>query len=102
MNLCAKIQIGIYILKNNYQYIEEKKLVSKLSDNDLDSFSEIDLSDDKPEINSIVNFIKCVFNIIKEMINSLEKGICNDNIITHFDLITNTLLKFLKFFYQNI
>ena len=100
VNLCAKIQIGIYILKNNYQYIEEKKLVSKLSDNDLDSFSEIDLSDDKPEINSIVNFIKCVFNIIKEMINSLEKGICYDNIITHFDLITNTLLKFLKFFCQ--
>ena len=48
INLCVKIRIGIELLKNNYKYIEEQRLTSKLSDNDLDCFSEIDLSDDKP------------------------------------------------------
>ena len=60
INLCVKIKIGIEVLKNNYRYIEEQRLTNKLSDNDLDSFSDIDLSDDKPEINAIVNFIKCI------------------------------------------
>ena len=62
INLCVKIRVGIEVLKNNYRHIEEQRLTNKLSDNDLDSFSDIDLSDDKPEINAIVNFIKCIFN----------------------------------------
>ena len=68
INLCAKIKIGIELLKNNYRYIEEQRLTNKLNDNDLDCLSEIDLSDDKPEVNAIVNFIKCVFNIIRNIV----------------------------------
>ena len=69
INLCVKIKIGIELLKNNYRYIEEQRLTNKLNDNDLDCLSEIDLSDDKPEVNAIVNFIKCVFNIIRNIVN---------------------------------
>ena len=88
-------------MKNNYKYIEEQRLTSKLSDNDLDCFSEIDLSDDKPEINAIVNFIKCVFSIIKNIINLKENNSCDNKIINNFGKLSNTLLKFLKFFGQH-
>ena len=98
INLCVKIKIGIEILKNNYRHIEEQRLTNKLSENDLDSFSEIDLSDDKPEINAIVNFIKCVFNIIKAILNLREKNLFDNKCFNHFGLLSNTLLKFLKFF----
>ena len=104
INLCAKIKIGIELLKNNYRYIEEQRLTNKLSDNDLDSFAEIDLSDDKPEINAIVNFIKCVFNIIKNILRIREKNIYDNKYnkyFNHFGILSNTLLKFLKFFGQH-
>ena len=101
INLCVKIKIGIELLKNNYKYIEEQRLTSKLSDNDLDCFSKIDLSDDKLEINAIVNFIKCVFGIIKNVINLKENNICDNKIINNFGQLSNTLLKFLKFFGQH-
>ena len=104
INLCFKIKFGIEVLKNNYQYIQEKRLVSKLSDNELENFSEIDLSDDKPEINSIVNFIKCIFDIIKDIVkgNYINSNI-NDinNPINNFGLLSNILLKFIKFFCKN-
>ena len=101
INLCAKIKIGIELLKNNYRYIEEQRLTNKLSDNDLDSFAEIDLSDDKPEINAIANFIKCVFNIIKNILRLKEKNILDNKYLNQFGILSNTLLKFLKFFGQN-
>ena len=102
INLCVKIKIGIEVLKNNYRYIEEQRLTNKLSDNDLDSFSDIDLSDDKPEINAIVNFIKCIFKIIKNIVHLKEKNICDNKYLNnHFGKLSNTLLKFLKFFGQN-
>jgi hypothetical protein len=102
INLCVKIKIGIEVLKNNYRYIEEQRLTNKLSDNDLDSFSDIDLSDDKPEINAIVNFIKCIFKIIKNILQLKEKNICDNKYFNnHFGKLSNTLLKFLKFFGQN-
>ena len=98
INLCVKIKIGIELLKNNYRYIEEQRLTNKLNDNDLDCLSEIDLSDDKPEVNAIVNFIKCVFNIIRNIVNLKES---ENKIINHFGQLSNTLLKFLKFFSQH-
>ena len=98
INLCVKIKIGVELLKNNYRYIEEQRLTNKLNDNDLDCLSEIDLSDDKPEVNAIVNFIKCVFNIIRNIVN-LKEG--ENKIINHFGQLSNTLLKFLKFFSQH-
>ena len=101
INLCVKIKIGIEVLKNNYRHIEEQRLTNKLSENDLDSFSDIDLSDDKPEINAIVNFIKCVFNIIKSIMNFREKNVLDNKCFNHFGLLSNTLLKFLKFFCRN-
>ena len=101
INLCVKIKIGIEVLKNNYRHIEEQRLTNKLSENDLDSFSDIDLSDDKPEINAIVNFIKCVFNIIKTIMNYREKNVFDNKCFNHFGLLSNTLLKFLKFFCRN-
>ena len=108
INLCFKIKFGIEVLKNNYQYIQEKRLINKLSDNELESFAEIDLSDDKPEINAIVNFIKCIFDIIKNIVkeNSINNNINNGNnniinTINNFGLLTNTLLKFIKFFCKN-
>ena len=101
INLCVKIKIGTELLKNNYKYIEEQRLSNKLNDNDLDCFSEIDLSDDKPEINAIANFIKCVFNIIGNIINHKEKFFCDNKKLQHFWKLSNTLLKFLKFFCEN-
>ena len=98
INLCFKIRFGIEVLKNNYQYIEEQRLINKLSYNDLESFSEIDLSDDKPEINAIVNYIKCVFDIIKDIIYKKDSNICENKKINHFGFFSNTLLKFIKFF----
>ena len=98
INLCVKIKIGIEVLKNNYRHIEEQRLTNKLSDNDLDSFSDIDLSDDKPEINAIVNFIKCVFNIIKNIMNFMQKNNFENKCFNHFGLLSNTILKFIKFF----
>ena len=98
LNLGVKIKIGIELLKNNYRYIEEQRLSNKLNDNDLDCLSEIDLSDDKPEINAIVNFIKCVFNITKNIVNLKE---AEKKDINHFGQLSNTLLKFLKYFCQH-
>ena len=101
INLCTKIKIGIELLKNNYKHIEEQRLTNKLSDNDLDCLSEIDLSDDKPEVNAIVNFIKCVFNIIRNIVNSKQKNKLDNIKLNHFGQLSNTLLKFLKFFCQH-
>ena len=81
-----KIKIGIELLKNNYRYIEEQRLTNKLNDNDLDCLSEIDLSDDKPEVNAIVNFIKCVFNTIRNIVNLKES---ENKIINHFGQLSN-------------
>ena len=97
VNLCFKIKFGIEVLKNNYQYIQEQRLINKLSENDLDCFSDIDLSDDKPEINAIVNFIKCIFDIIKDIISKKNNNINKNN----FGLLSNVLLKFVKFFCKN-
>ena len=99
VNLCFKIKFGIEVLKINYQYIQEKRLANKKSENELESFSEIDLSDDKPEINAIVNFINCVFDIIKDIFNGKNNNIYNN--INNFGLLSNILLKFLKFFCKN-
>ena len=102
LNLCFKIKFGIEILKNNYQYLQEKRLISKISDNELECFSEIDLSDDKPEINAIINYIKCIFDIMKDFLNEKDININNENnSIKHFGLFSNTLLKFIKFFCKN-
>ena len=98
INLCFKIRFGIEMIKNNYQYIEEQRLTNKLSYNDLDCFSDIDLSDDKPEMNAIVNFIKCVFDIIKDIVYMKENIISNNKNMNHFGLLSNTLLRFIKFF----
>jgi hypothetical protein len=98
INLCFKIRFGIEMIKNNYQYIEEQRLTNKLSYNDLDCFSDIDLSDDKPEMNAIVNYIKCVFDIIKDIIYMKENSISNNKNMNHFGLLSNTLLRFIKFF----
>ena len=98
VNLCFKIKFGIEVLKINYQYIQERRLISKISENELESFSEIDLSDDKPEINAIVNYIKCVFDIIKDIYNNKNNKYNN---INNFGLLSNTLLKFIKFFCKN-
>ena len=99
INLCFKVKFGIEVLKNNYQYIEEQRLINKLSYNELESFSEIDLSDDKPEINAIVNFIKCFFDIIKDIIYKKDNNsIYNNKKINHFGLLSNTLLRSIKFF----
>ena len=101
INLCFKVKFGIEVLKNNYQYIEEPRLINKLSYNELESFSEIDLSDDKPEITAVVNFIKCVFDIIKDIVYKKDinnNNICNNTKINHLGLLSNTLLRFIKFF----
>jgi hypothetical protein len=98
INLCFKIRFGIEMIKNNYQYIEEQRLTNKLSYNDLDCFSDIDLSDDKPEMNAIVNFIKCIFDIIKDIVYMKENSISNNKNMNHFGLLSNTLLRFIKFF----
>ena len=101
INLCFKIKFGVEVLKNNYQYFHEQRLTNKLSENELDCFSEIDLSDDKPEINAIVNYIKCVFDIIKD-INRMKDNIISDNKTkNHFGLLSNILLRFIKFFCKN-
>ena len=62
INLCVKIKIGIEVLKNNYRYIEEQRLTNKLSDNDLDSFSDIDLL--KIGISKLESFIISDISII--------------------------------------
>ena len=101
INLCFKIKFGIEAIKNNYQYIEEQRLINKLSYSELECFSEIDLSDDKPEINAILNFIKCIFNIIDEIIYGKNKNFLDKNNIKNLGILSNTLLKFVKFFCKN-
>ena len=101
LNLCFKIKFGIEVLRNNYQYLQEKRLINKISDNELECFSEIDLSDDKPEINAVINYIKCIFNIMKDILNEKDINKSNNNSIKHFGLLSNTLLRFIKFFCKN-
>ena len=98
INLCFKIKFGIETLKNNYQYIQEQRLINKLSYSELECFSEIDLSDDKPEVNAILNFIKCIFNIIDEIIYGKNKNFLDNINIINLGILSNTLLKFVKFF----
>ena len=98
INLCFKIKFGYEMIKNNYQYIQEQRLINKLTENDLDCFSEIDLSDDKPEIIAIVNYIQCVFDIIKDIVYMKDNSNINNRNMNHFGLLSNTLLRFVKFF----
>ena len=108
LNICFQIRFGIEIIKNNYDCIQEKILVNKESDNELESLSDMDLSDDTPGNKSIVNYIRTVFDLIKEItknksyqINLANFVSQNKNNENNIGLFSKTLLKFIKFFSNN-
>ena len=87
INLCFNIRFGCEVLKNNYNILEEEKIINKIEENELPKFSTIRIESESKEEILISQFIGIIFSMIQKTIFPITNSLFN-----------TTLLHFIKFF----
>ena len=83
INLCFHIRFGCELLKNNYNILQEEKIVNSIEEKNISNFSFIKIESESKEEILISKFIGLIFSMIKKTVFPIKNPLFNTTLI-HF------------------